>query len=311
MMNPGGIRVSPREVEQALADLPGVAELAVTEIAADSGSRFIACFYAGAPLPESTATAFAAERLARYKQPGLGQPARPAPHRDGQDRPPRACGALPERPRRMKPVRLDIFADPVCPWCYVGKANLDRALEAAPDHPFIVQWHPFQLNPDMPREGVAKRQWLEDRFGGAAKVDAVHDRLRSGPRGGAAAQPRCAEAHPQHAGRPPADPLGGGRGAAECCRLRPLPRLLVEGRDIGNPGVLADIAGAAGMDRDATARLLELEADADDIAARDRDARAKGVNSVPTWLIGQHYVVSGAQPSELWAQVIEDLRKAQ
>ena len=69
MMNPGGIRVSPREVEMALADLPGVAELAVTEIAADSGSRFIACFYAGAPLPESTATAFAAERLARYKQP--------------------------------------------------------------------------------------------------------------------------------------------------------------------------------------------------------------------------------------------------
>ena len=69
MMNPGGIRVSPREVELALADLPGVTELAVTEIAGEAGARFIACFYAGAPLPESTATAFAAERLARYKQP--------------------------------------------------------------------------------------------------------------------------------------------------------------------------------------------------------------------------------------------------
>lgn len=69
MMNPGGIRVSPREVELALADLPGVTELAVTEIASASGSRFIACFYAGEPMPESTATAFAVERLARYKQP--------------------------------------------------------------------------------------------------------------------------------------------------------------------------------------------------------------------------------------------------
>ncbi len=57
----------------------------------------------------------------------------------------------------MTPVRLDIFSDPVCPWCYVGKANLDRALEAAADHPFVVQWHPFQLNPDMPPEGVDKR----------------------------------------------------------------------------------------------------------------------------------------------------------
>lgn len=69
MMNPGGIRVSPREVEQALADLPGVTDLAVAEVAGDGGARFIACFYAGAPLPESTAQAFAADRLARYKQP--------------------------------------------------------------------------------------------------------------------------------------------------------------------------------------------------------------------------------------------------
>ena len=69
MMNPGGIRVSPREVELALADLPGVTELAVAEVDSGDGSRFIACFYAGEALPESTATAFAAGRLARYKQP--------------------------------------------------------------------------------------------------------------------------------------------------------------------------------------------------------------------------------------------------
>ena len=74
MMNPGGIRVSPREVELALADLPGVTELAVAEVPARGsagGARVIACFYAGAALPESTAQAFAAERLARYKQPRL------------------------------------------------------------------------------------------------------------------------------------------------------------------------------------------------------------------------------------------------
>ena len=51
-------------------------------------------------------------------------------------------------------IRLDIFSDPVCPWCYLGKANLDRALEAHPEHPFMIEWHPFQLAPQMPRGGV-------------------------------------------------------------------------------------------------------------------------------------------------------------
>ena len=76
------------------------------------------------------------------------------------------------------PIRLDIFSDPVCPWCYVGKANLDRALAQHPDHPFQIQWHPFQLNPDLPAEGVSKRAYLEEKFGGKARVDAVHERLR-------------------------------------------------------------------------------------------------------------------------------------
>ncbi len=75
-----------------------------------------------------------------------------------------------------------------------------------------------------------------------------------------------------------------------------------EGRDIGNAGVLADIGAAAGMDRDSLVRLLASDADAEDILARDQDARSKGVNAVPTFLIAQQYVVSGAQPPDLWAQ---------
>ncbi len=55
-------------------------------------------------------------------------------------------------------IHLDIFSDPVCPWCYIGKAHLDRALAQRPDHPFVIEWHPFQLNPDMPREGRDRAQ---------------------------------------------------------------------------------------------------------------------------------------------------------
>lgn len=212
----------------------------------------------------------------------------------------------------MTPVRLDIFSDPICPWCYVGKANLDRALESAADHPFIVQWHPFQLNPEMPDEGVAKRAWLEEKFGGAARVDAVHDRLREVARAaGLALNPDVPKRIPNTLDAHRLIHWAGIEG-----RQTPVVSALfraywVEGRDIGNLAVLADIADACGMDRDAVVRLLTSDADEEDILARDADARRKGVSAVPTFLIAQQYVVSGAQPAELWAQVIEDLRKDQ
>ena len=66
----------------------------------------------------------------------------------------------------MTHVKLDILSDPICPWCYIGKAELDRALEAHPDHPFHIEWHPFQLNPDMPAGGMDRKEYLELKFGG-------------------------------------------------------------------------------------------------------------------------------------------------
>jgi predicted DsbA family dithiol-disulfide isomerase len=204
-------------------------------------------------------------------------------------------------------IRLDIFSDPVCPWCYIGKANLDRALEAHADHPFRIEWHPFQLNPDMPAEGVDKHDYLAAKFGEERLVQ-MHLRLKEASRAAGTEidpdtprrMPNTLNAHRliHWAG------LEGRQTAVVSAIMRAYWR---EGRDIGNAAVLADIAAAAGMDRAVTARLLASDADADDIRARDSDARAKGVSAVPTFLIAQHYVVSGAQPPEVWARVIEEL----
>ena len=204
-------------------------------------------------------------------------------------------------------IRLDIFSDPVCPWCYIGKANLDRALEAHADHPFRIEWHPFQLNPDMPSEGVDKHDYLAAKFGEDRLVQ-MHLRLKEASRAAGAEidpdtprrMPNTLDAHRliHWAG------LEGRQTAVVSAIMRAYWR---EGRDIGNAGVLADIAAAAGMDRAVTARLLASDADADDIRARDADARAKGVTAVPTFLIAQQYVVSGAQPPEVWGRVIEEL----
>lgn len=205
-------------------------------------------------------------------------------------------------------VRLDIFADPICPWCYVGKASLDRALEARPEHDFVIEWHPFQLNPDTPREGVDKRTYLEARFGGKAQVDAVHDRLRDVARKAGVDLdpdvpkriPNTLDAHRliHWAG------LEGRQGAAVSALFRAYWR---EGRDIGNPAVLADIGAAIGMDRAAVVRLLASEADMEEIQAREDHARQRGVQAVPTFVIADRHVVSGAQPYDLWVQVVDDI----
>ena len=93
-------------------------------------------------------------------------------------------------------MKLDILSDPVCPWCYIGKAHLDRALAARPDHPFEIEWHPFQLNPDMPPDGMDRRAYLEAKFGG--RQNATHTYLRIAEAAEAAGLPKWVklEIHP-------------------------------------------------------------------------------------------------------------------
>jgi predicted DsbA family dithiol-disulfide isomerase len=208
-------------------------------------------------------------------------------------------------------IRLDIFSDPVCPWCYVGKANLDRALATHAANPFQILWHPFQLNPDMPAGGLPKRDYLEAKFGGKARVDAIHERLREVARNaGVDLDPDTPKRMPNTLDAHRLVHWAGIEGLQSNIVTALMRAYWTEGRDIGDLETLADIAGENGMDRAATLRLLQSDADADDIQARDEDARRKGVNAVPTFLVAQQYVVSGAQPTETWDKVIAELTGA-
>jgi predicted DsbA family dithiol-disulfide isomerase len=205
-------------------------------------------------------------------------------------------------------IRLDIFSDPVCPWCLIGKANLDRALAAHPNHPFVIEWHPFQLNPDMPADGVDKRSYLAARFGGEAKLDEIHNRLRAmAQKAGVAMDPDKAERLPNTLNAHRMIHWAGLEGKQSAMVSALFRAYWRDGRDIGDAEELCDIAEEVGLDPVAMARLLATDADASDLLARDQDARKKGVTAVPTFLIAQQYVISGAQPPEVWAQVIEEL----
>ena len=208
-------------------------------------------------------------------------------------------------------IRLDILSDPICPWCYIGKTNLDRALEARAGHPFAIEWHPFQLNPDMPRDGMDRRTYLEWKFGGRENAVRVYARVAEAAEaaglkidfGAIARTPNTLDAHRliHWAGLE-------GRQTAVVSRL--FRAYFEAGEDIGDRAVLLDIAGATGLDREMIARLLDSEADTDDIRARDAHARERGVTGVPTFVVANSHVVPGAQPAELWLQVIDDLAGA-
>lgn len=203
-------------------------------------------------------------------------------------------------------VKLDILSDPICPWCYIGKTQLDRALAERPDHPFVIEWHPFQLNPDMPREGRDRREYLTEKFGDRA--DAAYAQITEHAKSlGIEADfskiertPNTLDAHRMihWAG------IEGKQGPMVDALFR---ANFVEGRDIGQHDVLADLADSIGMDASVILKLLQSDADEQMIRERDAHSREMGVNAVPTFIVAQRHAVPGAQTPEVWLKVIDEI----
>lgn len=205
-------------------------------------------------------------------------------------------------------IRLDIISDPICPWCYIGWTNLTKAMAERPDHPFELEWHPFQLNPDMPREGMDRIAYLEAKFGGPEGAREVYGRIEDHAKSigleldfaGITRTPNTLDAHRLlH--------WAGLEGKQTPVKIALFKAYFEEGRDIGDAQVLADIAEAQGLDRTMIARLLEGDSDAADIQARDAHSRSRGVSGVPCFIIGQQHALQGAQPADVWVQVIDQL----
>lgn len=205
-------------------------------------------------------------------------------------------------------IKLDILSDPICPWCYIGWTNLARALEQRPDHPLALEWHPFQLNPDMPAGGMDRRAYLAAKFGGRdGAVRAYAPVVEHAEKAGLslaldriARTPNTLDAHRliHWAG------IEGRQTPAAVALFR---AYFVDGRDIGDAGTLAEIAGGVGLDRAMIGTLLAGDADAADIRARDEHARARGVTGVPSFVLANRHVITGAQPTDLWLSVLDEI----
>ncbi len=207
-------------------------------------------------------------------------------------------------------IKLDILSDPICPWCFIGKTRLEKALAAEEDHPFTIEWHPFQLNPDMPKDGMDRREYLETKFGGKENAVRVYGQIESAAIedgleidfGAIKRTPNTIDAHRViH--------WAGVEGKQNDVVNALFKAYFQDGRDIGNAEVLSDLADSAGMDAAVVAKLLASDSDIADIQNRDAHSRKMGVNSVPTFIVANQHAVPGAQPAEMWTKVIAELRE--
>lgn len=209
-------------------------------------------------------------------------------------------------------IKLDILSDPICPWCYIGKARLERAMEAEPDHPFAIEWHPFQLNPDMPAEGMDRREYLETKFGGKENAVRVYGEIaKHAEEEGLEIDFAAIKRTPNTVDAHRLIHWAGIEGKQNAVVNALFKAYFKEGRDIGDHEVLCDVADSAGLDASLVGKLLKSDSDADSIRERDSHSRQMGVNSVPTFIVDNQHAVPGAQPSDLWVKVIREMKEGQ
>ena len=208
-------------------------------------------------------------------------------------------------------ITIDIVSDTVCPWCYVGKRRLERALAAKPDDiKVMVGWRPFQLNPDMPEDGMDRRDYLEAKFGGKEGAKRVYSAIEEAGKteglpfdfGQMARQPNTVDSHRLI-------DFAGHQGKQDEVVEALFQAYFIDGRDIGSVDELVAVGVGAGLDEATLRAYLETDEDADRIRAEDAMARQMGVQGVPCFIINRKYAISGAQDPAVFLQAWETIQK--
>jgi predicted DsbA family dithiol-disulfide isomerase len=202
------------------------------------------------------------------------------------------------------PVSIDIVSDVVCPWCYIGKRNLETALASLPANDVEIRWRPYQLDATIPPEGIARRTYLERKFG--SRVDEIYTRVAAAGRDVGIdfafdrieRSPNTLDAHrlirwSQSAGK------------QNDLIERLFRDFFLSGHDIGDRAVLLEAAADAGMEREVVHRLLD--GDADKVSVREEIATAQrlGVTGVPFFIFAGRFGLAGAQPAETLASALK------
>ena len=203
-------------------------------------------------------------------------------------------------------MEIDVFYDIVCPWCYIGKRRLSQALARRPDLRPTVHWRAFLLNPNMPAEGIERDIYLIRKFGSESRVRRIQgtlveagqsveipfdfNRIRRTPSSiNAHRFAFFAERH----------------GACEAAVERLFAAFFLEGRDIGDNDILADLGEEIGLDRADLAGYLAGPGDMTRVSEENERAHRLGINGVPSYVFNRRFVISGAQDPQVLARMID------
>ena len=203
-------------------------------------------------------------------------------------------------------MQIDIVSDTVCPWCYVGKHRLERALALRPDIAFDVRWRAFRLDPTVPKEGYDRREYMRAKFGDSPQAREMQNALKAaGDSEGIAFAFDRIERRPDTLDSHCLIRWAGSAGLQNEIVERIFEAYFEEGRDIGNSDVLVEIASEGGMDSALVADLFEQGADRELVEREDALAHRMGISGVPSFIFQNKYVISGAHDPEQLVRVID------
>jgi predicted DsbA family dithiol-disulfide isomerase len=203
---------------------------------------------------------------------------------------------------------IDVVSDVVCPWCFIGKRRLEKALALKPEIPVEVRFRPYFLNPWVPREGMSRDDYLTAKFGSPERYKSIAGRVK---------QAAAAEGLTYAAEKMQRQPntldchrlihWAGAEGKAAQMKQRLMDLYFTEGADLSDHAVLARAAADCGLDANAVRQKLASD---QDVALIEREANAAkdiGIDGVPTFIFDGVAAISGAQVPELLANAIEQI----
>ncbi|MDA0369289.1 MAG: DsbA family oxidoreductase [Proteobacteria bacterium] len=205
-------------------------------------------------------------------------------------------------------MKIDIISDTICPWCFVGKRRLEAALAERPELDVEIVWHPYQLNPTTPKEGVDRKDYLREKFGSETYPDGMLGALgEAGHSTGIGFKfnemnrvPNTINSHRVlHWARE--------SGCQDALAEILFRRYFIDNEDIGDPDTLVAAAEEAGLDPTVIRERLADDTDDELVRAEAQHASKMGITGVPTFIVDGRYAVQGAQTSDVFLQVFDKI----
>ncbi len=203
-------------------------------------------------------------------------------------------------------MRLDIFSDPICPWCFIGKRRLERALAARSGPKIEIHWRAFQLNPEMPAEGMDRQLYLELKFGGPTAAQRIYETIsEAGTSEKIAFDFNAIRRTPNTVNAHRLIRRAGAASKQDAVVEVLFQRYFLEGEGIGDTKDLLKVASDAGLELDGLKDFLEGNDETEAVRAEDALARRTGIQGVPTFIFENRYALSGAHEPEVLLQMFE------